>query len=124
MDGITEPLFMLPLCLWRTVASCNPLCRDRQTCKTQLSLQRPRKRLTELLAKTALDPPTDKQSEAWGQNPTKTWTLKLLRSPTEFLTDDGERVSGLKCAVNRLKGEGISVDQVGFWIHVSFIFFQ
>ena len=49
-------------------------------------LVRPRKRLTELLAKTALDPPTEKQKKLWAEGD-KEWTLKLLRTPEEVLGD-------------------------------------
>ncbi len=69
-------------------------------------LQRPRKRLTELMAKTALDPPTEKQKELWKTND-NTWTLKLLRTPEEILSRDGATVSGIKLGINRLVGENL-----------------
>ena len=74
------------------------------------SLQRPRKRLTELLVKSALDPPTEKQLKLW-QDADKSWSLKLLRTPKEILSQDGISVSGIKLAINKLVGQQISEDQ-------------
>ena len=96
-----------------TMPGCKPVfdARDFVGVKEAVaSLQRPRKRLTELLAKTALDPPSGKQAEAWGKGHDRTWSLKLLRTPTEFVSD-GCRVSGLKCEVNRLVGNHVSEAQ-------------
>ena len=66
-------------------------------------IPRPRKRLTELLIKTALDEPAEKDRSRW-ENASKEWALKFLRSPVEFLADDsGSRVGSVKFAVNRLE---------------------
>ena len=75
------------------------------------SLQRPRKRLTELLFKAALDPPTDKQLNLWGENPSKSWHLKLLRSPLEIHSDQENKVCGLTLAINQLKGNKFDEQQ-------------
>ncbi len=95
----------------------------REVVKT---LKRPRKRLTELMVKTALDPPTEKQvvimflnleticdilntflQAALREGANKSWSLKLLRTPLEVLSDGDGRVSGLKMEVNRLVEEEI-----------------
>ena len=54
-------------------------------------LTRPRKRLTELLVRTALDKPTDKQIELWGKG-TKQWHLKLLRTPLEIIPNSNNPI--------------------------------
>ena len=65
------------------------------------SLQRPRKRLTELMVKTALDDPTSKQKELW-QAGDKEWLLNLLRSPLEILPSswDPSVVGAIKLGIN------------------------
>ena len=65
------------------------------------SLQRPRKRLTELMVKTALDDPTSKQKELW-QSGDKEWHLNLLRSPLEILpsSSDPFAVGAIKLGIN------------------------
>lgn len=69
------------------------------------SLQRPRKRLTELLFKSVLDPPTQKQLDLWGSNPSKEWKLQLLRTPKEIHAEDkNDNVTGLTVEINQLKG--------------------
>ena len=69
------------------------------------SLQRPRKRLTELLFKSVLDPPTQKQLDLWGSNPSKEWKLQLLRTPKEMHAEDkNDYVTGLTVEINQLKG--------------------
>ena len=55
------------------------------------SLQRPRKRLTELLVKSALEPPTEKQVDIW-DHPDKSWRLHLLRSPLEITSKVDNRI--------------------------------
>ncbi|XP_042874385.1 NADPH:adrenodoxin oxidoreductase, mitochondrial-like isoform X1 [Penaeus japonicus] len=70
------------------------------------SLPRPRKRLLELLAKTALDTPAPALASAWAAAQ-KEWRLRFLLSPVEVLAGtDGQTVSGLKLAHNRLQGDG------------------
>ncbi|XP_050724688.1 NADPH:adrenodoxin oxidoreductase, mitochondrial-like isoform X3 [Eriocheir sinensis] len=68
------------------------------------SLPRPRKRLLELLAKTALDEPDPKLASAYA-SAEREWSLRFLRSPVEVLSSDGQRVSGLRLVKNRLEGE-------------------
>lgn len=68
------------------------------------SLPRPRKRLMELLAKTALDEPDPKLASAYA-SAEREWSLRFLRSPVEVLSSDGQRVSGLRLVKNRLEGE-------------------
>ena len=65
------------------------------------SLQRPRKRLTELLFKSVMEAPTKKQTDLWGENPSKEWHLKLLRSPIEIHADSENKVSGITLGINR-----------------------
>ncbi|XP_063608887.1 NADPH:adrenodoxin oxidoreductase, mitochondrial-like [Penaeus indicus] len=70
------------------------------------SLPRPRKRLLELLAKTALDAPAPALASAWA-SAQKEWRLRFLLSPVEVLAGaDGQTLSGLKLAHNRLEGDG------------------
>ncbi|XP_043958057.1 NADPH:adrenodoxin oxidoreductase, mitochondrial [Gambusia affinis] len=67
---------------------------------------RPRKRLTELLLKTALDAPGDKELER-RRNAAKVWGFLFFRSPMEILADPGcSRAAGIRLAVNRLEGSG------------------
>uniref|UniRef100_A0A3P9Q2U1 NADPH:adrenodoxin oxidoreductase, mitochondrial n=1 Tax=Poecilia reticulata TaxID=8081 RepID=A0A3P9Q2U1_POERE len=71
-----------------------------------LKVPRPRKRLTELLLKTALDAPRDKELER-RRNVAKVWGFRFFRSPTEILADPGRsRTAGIRLAVNRLEGSG------------------
>lgn len=73
------------------------------TCYSKLGLPRPRKRLLELLAKTALDTPAPALASAWA-SAQKEWRLRFLLSPVEVLAGaDGQTVSGLKLAHNRLE---------------------
>eukprot|EP00731_Ephydatia_muelleri_P028922 Em0020g566a len=70
---------------------------------------RPRKRLTELLVKTA---------DAVGSEPcagsSKEWGLRFLRSPVEFVCDEQRRkVAGVKMEINKLEGEPLSARAVG-----------
>ncbi len=65
-------------------------------------LQRPRKRLTELLFKSVREGPTDKQLPLWGENHSKEWHLKLLRSPLEIHADDSDAVEAITLGINRL----------------------
>ena len=61
-------------------------------------LPRPRRRLTELMVKTSLNPspPTE--------NVGKQWELRFLRSPIEFLPDpSGKKLQGVKLVINTLK---------------------
>ncbi|KAM3859900.1 NADPH:adrenodoxin oxidoreductase, mitochondrial [Diretmus argenteus] len=65
-------------------------------------LPRPRKRLTDLILKTALQIPGEKQSKA-----SRSWGFRFFRSPIEVLAaPDLARVAGIRLAVNRLEGSG------------------
>ncbi|CAH1273967.1 FDXR [Branchiostoma lanceolatum] len=73
------------------------------------SLQRPRKRLTELLIKTAQTGGATAQETQRLSQATKEWGLKFLRSPLEILpTEDGSRVSGIRLGMNKLEGSDSS----------------
>lgn len=71
---------------------------------------RPRKRLTELLVKTAdstgVDPATSGSRKEWG--------LRFLRSPVEFVYDEQRRkVAGVKMEINKLEGDPLSARAIG-----------
>ncbi|KAK7918932.1 hypothetical protein WMY93_010216 [Mugilogobius chulae] len=67
---------------------------------------RPRKRLTELLLKTALDPPGEKEQQRRNAAH-RSWAFRFYRSPVEVLPDaSGTRTAALRLAVNRLEGAG------------------
>ncbi|XP_070579755.1 NADPH:adrenodoxin oxidoreductase, mitochondrial-like isoform X1 [Ptychodera flava] len=67
------------------------------------TLPRPRKRLTELMIKTA-DGQTASQQTQGQESPNKEWRLKFLRSPIEIVpSEDGKRVAGIRLEVNELK---------------------
>jgi hypothetical protein len=61
---------------------------------------RPRKRLTELLHKTALNPSAS-DHKFW-ESATKEWELRFRLSPLEILTNSST-VSGVRFGVNRLE---------------------
>ncbi|XP_018497010.1 NADPH:adrenodoxin oxidoreductase, mitochondrial [Galendromus occidentalis] len=65
-------------------------------------MQRPRKRLTELMLQTL-----ERNVSAASPAASKVWDLKFLRSPLEFLGDQSnkERVVSIRLAVNRLEDE-------------------
>uniref|UniRef100_A0A3Q3VX67 NADPH:adrenodoxin oxidoreductase, mitochondrial n=1 Tax=Mola mola TaxID=94237 RepID=A0A3Q3VX67_MOLML len=67
---------------------------------------RPRKRLTELLLKTALEVPDEKEQERRNKA-SRMWAFRFFRSPVEILTNpDSSRIAGIRLAVNRLEGSG------------------
>ncbi|XP_074475247.1 NADPH:adrenodoxin oxidoreductase, mitochondrial [Sebastes fasciatus] len=69
-------------------------------------LPRPRKRLTELMLKTALEIPGEKERERRNEA-SHVWGLRFFRSPVEILADpDRNRAAGIRLAVNRLEGSG------------------
>uniref|UniRef100_A0A1A7WD63 NADPH:adrenodoxin oxidoreductase, mitochondrial n=1 Tax=Iconisemion striatum TaxID=60296 RepID=A0A1A7WD63_9TELE len=69
-------------------------------------LPRPRKRLTELMLKTALEVPTEKEQER-RKNASRTWGFRFFRSPVEILARPScNRVAGIRLAVNKLEGSG------------------
>ncbi|KFR17271.1 hypothetical protein N306_14412, partial [Opisthocomus hoazin] len=70
---------------------------------------RPRKRLTELMIKTALEKPGEKTQAAAPRE----WGLKFQRSPQEVLpTADGRRARGVRMALTRLEGSGDSAKAI------------
>ncbi|XP_075435923.1 NADPH:adrenodoxin oxidoreductase, mitochondrial isoform X2 [Ascaphus truei] len=69
-------------------------------------LPRPRKRLTELLVKSALREPGEKDAAHWAQAE-RQWGLRFLRSPQAVLSsEDGGRAAGVRLSVTRLEGAG------------------
>ncbi|XP_032858242.1 NADPH:adrenodoxin oxidoreductase, mitochondrial isoform X2 [Tyto alba] len=73
---------------------------------------RPRKRLTELMIKTALEKPGEEKMEAQAAAP-REWGLKFQRSPQEVLpTADGRRARGVRLALTRLEGSGDSAKAI------------
>ncbi|XP_058026704.1 NADPH:adrenodoxin oxidoreductase, mitochondrial [Ahaetulla prasina] len=75
-------------------------------------IPRPKKRLTELMTKTALEEPPEEVGGRWA-SASKEWRLKFLRSPLEVLpTMDGKRARAIQLAVNRLEGAGDAVKAV------------
>ncbi|XP_072098825.1 NADPH:adrenodoxin oxidoreductase, mitochondrial isoform X1 [Mobula birostris] len=71
-------------------------------------LPRPRKRLMELLIKTALESNAGKEAE-FQAAATKEWSLRFQRSPLEIIpSNDGERVGGIRLSVTKLKGSAES----------------
>ncbi|XP_042309383.1 NADPH:adrenodoxin oxidoreductase, mitochondrial isoform X2 [Sceloporus undulatus] len=67
---------------------------------------RPRKRLTELMAKTALEDPGEVVASRWA-SASREWSLKFLRSPLEVLPmADGKQARAIRMAVTRLEGTG------------------
>lgn len=64
---------------------------------------RPRKRLTELLLKTALEVPDEEEQERRSKA-FREWTFRFFRSPVEVLASpDKTRTAGIRLAVNRLE---------------------
>ncbi|XP_028264435.1 NADPH:adrenodoxin oxidoreductase, mitochondrial [Parambassis ranga] len=69
-------------------------------------LPRPRKRLTELMMKTALETPGEKEQERRSKA-SRVWGFRFFRSPVEILADsEGGRTAGVRLAVTRLEGSG------------------
>ncbi|XP_068440073.1 NADPH:adrenodoxin oxidoreductase, mitochondrial isoform X1 [Clinocottus analis] len=69
-------------------------------------LPRPRKRLTELMLKTALEVPgVEEQQRRDGAS--LSWGFRFFRSPVEILADpERSRTAGIRLAVTRLEGSG------------------
>ncbi|NWS56158.1 ADRO protein, partial [Chunga burmeisteri] len=73
---------------------------------------RPRKRLTELMIKTALEKPGEKAAAVQAAAP-REWRLKFQRSPQEVLpTADGRRARGIRMALTCLEGSGDSAKAI------------
>nr|XP_013807916.1 PREDICTED: NADPH:adrenodoxin oxidoreductase, mitochondrial-like [Apteryx mantelli mantelli] len=74
---------------------------------------RPRKRLTELMIKTASEKPGEKTVAAQVAAAAREWGLRFQRSPQEVLpTADGRRARGVRMALTRLEGSGDSAKAV------------
>ncbi len=85
-----------PLCS-NHASSLELFLLTRVNLSSPAELPRPRRRLTELMVKTALNPP-------WTDCSTKEWELRFLRSPVEFLpSPDTEMLSGVKLVINKLQ---------------------
>lgn len=64
---------------------------------------RPRKRLTELLLRTATEKPGAEEA-ARQASASRTWGLRFFRSPQQVLpSPDGRQVAGIRLAVTRLE---------------------
>nr|XP_057918083.1 NADPH:adrenodoxin oxidoreductase, mitochondrial isoform X2 [Doryrhamphus excisus] len=69
-------------------------------------LPRPRKRLTELMLKVALQLPAEKEQERRNMS-TRSWGLRFFRSPVQVLpSPDGTTAAAIRLAVNKLEGSG------------------
>ncbi|XP_033037990.1 NADPH:adrenodoxin oxidoreductase, mitochondrial isoform X7 [Trachypithecus francoisi] len=67
---------------------------------------RPRKRLTELLLRTATEKPEPEEA-ARRASASRAWGLRFFRSPQQVLpSPDGRRAAGVRLAVTRLEGVG------------------
>lgn len=74
-----------------------------------IDIPRTRKRLTELMLKTALDPPGEEDAKRWA-DAKKEFHLTFLRSPLKFLpASDSSRVDGIQFHINRLEVERLPV---------------
>ncbi|XP_077481867.1 NADPH:adrenodoxin oxidoreductase, mitochondrial [Stigmatopora argus] len=69
-------------------------------------LPRPRKRLTELMLKSATELSADEERERRKQS-SRSWGFRFFRSPVQIRPNsDGSRVEAVRLAVNRLEGSG------------------
>lgn len=67
---------------------------------------RPRKRLTELMLKTALEKPGEKEQERRNKA-SRIWGFRFFRSPIKVLADPSHnKITGIRLAVNKLEGSG------------------
>lgn len=67
-------------------------------------LPRPRKRLTDLLYKTSMEP-SDTDLQLWAQS-SKEWELRFRLTPAEVIETEG-KVTGVKFYVNELQGDDL-----------------
>ena len=68
-----------------------------------IAIPRPRRRLTELMVKTALEASNERDGKRWS-NAQREWIPTFFRSPMEFLPDkSGERVGCIRMNVTRLE---------------------
>ncbi|XP_020613236.1 NADPH:adrenodoxin oxidoreductase, mitochondrial-like [Orbicella faveolata] len=86
---------------------------DFRTTQEKLpNIPRPRKRLTELMCKTALDESTSLNAAI------RKWSLKFQRSPVEFLPmPGGEKLSGVRLEINNLVESNGSVQAHGTGVY-------
>ncbi|XP_019721188.1 NADPH:adrenodoxin oxidoreductase, mitochondrial [Hippocampus comes] len=69
-------------------------------------LPRPRKRLTELMFKAAVEPPAKDEQERRSKA-SRSWGLRFFRSPAMVLPNpDGTKAAAIRLAVNKLEGSG------------------
>nr|XP_044601133.1 NADPH:adrenodoxin oxidoreductase, mitochondrial isoform X1 [Equus asinus] len=74
--------------------------------RIKAEVPRPRKRLTELLLRTATEKPGAEEA-ARQASASRTWGLRFFRSPQQVLpSPDGRQVAGIRLAVTRLEGVG------------------
>ncbi|XP_032097653.1 NADPH:adrenodoxin oxidoreductase, mitochondrial isoform X3 [Sapajus apella] len=67
---------------------------------------RPRKRLMELLLRTAMEKPGREEAAHWA-SASRAWGLRFFRSPQQVLpSPDGRGAAGVRLAVTRLEGVG------------------
>ncbi|XP_064126856.1 NADPH:adrenodoxin oxidoreductase, mitochondrial isoform X1 [Loxodonta africana] len=67
---------------------------------------RPRRRLTELLLRTATEKP-GREEAARQASASRSWGLRFFRSPQQVLpSSDGQRTAGIRLAVTKLEGVG------------------
>lgn len=78
-------------------------CRHTRNKHVVSDVPRPRKRLTELLLKTALEVPNEEHQERQSRA-SRSWAFRFFRSPVEVLARPGtSRTAGIRLAVNRLE---------------------
>ncbi|RUS79817.1 hypothetical protein EGW08_012416 [Elysia chlorotica] len=68
-------------------------------------LPRPRRRLTELIYKSAVSP-DETEVKTW-KEASREWRLVFHRSPLQVLQDSNGQVKGIELAVNRLEGDSL-----------------
>ncbi|XP_022314731.2 NADPH:adrenodoxin oxidoreductase, mitochondrial-like [Crassostrea virginica] len=86
---------------------CRPVIhKEDVSCLKQViaDLPRPRKRLTDLLYKTALEP-SDTDTRLWAQA-AKEWELRFKLTPAEVMEREG-KVTGVKFYINQLQGDDL-----------------
>lgn len=108
-----QVLFLVNLWLWTHIDCRQRSCSVEENLKKWTSfhfehnylsvLPRPRKRLTELMLKTALEIPGEKEQERRNKA-SRIWSLRFFRSPVEVLADPSHsRTAGIRLAVSRVE---------------------
>ncbi|KAK7004906.1 hypothetical protein BgiMline_006451 [Biomphalaria glabrata] len=72
-------------------------------------IPRPRRRLTELMFKSAVAP-SPEMAQLWAQA-SREWRLVFLRSPVEICQTAGGKVGGVKFIVNKLQGDNLETQK-------------